>query len=118
MRAETPEPLACVRRYPEVFRKALENGNRMCLCSFMGAEFDDLPEAVKVQVNIFADINVPWLAKVLSDAKVESGVEGEQRARAIFAAIAGAQLIARSRADISVYDALINSYRLAGLLLG
>lgn len=42
--------------------------------------------------------------------------ERKQRARAIFAAIAGAQLIARSRADLSLYDALIDSYRKAGLL--
>jgi TetR/AcrR family transcriptional regulator, transcriptional repressor for nem operon len=38
--------------------------------------------------------------------------ESEQRARAIFAA----QLMARSRAEISVFDALIDSYSLAGLL--
>ena len=60
MRGETPEPAACLGRYPEVFRKALEPGNRMCLCSFMGAEFDDLPEPVKGQVQIFADGAVPF----------------------------------------------------------
>jgi TetR/AcrR family transcriptional repressor of nem operon len=118
MRGETPEPAACLGRYPEVFRKALETGNRMCLCSFMGAEFDDLPEPVKGQVQIFADVNVAWLARLLSDAGVARGAQGQQRARAIFAAIAGAQLMARSRADISVYDELIESYRLAGLLAG
>ncbi len=116
LRAETPEPLACLRRYKEVFRKALETGNRMCLCSFMGAEFDDLPEAVRVQVNIFADVNIAWLTEILSDADLAHGAEGESQAQAIFAAIAGAQLMARSRADISVYDALIESYRKAGLL--
>lgn len=42
--------------------------------------------------------------------------EGEQRARAIFAAVAGAQLIARSRSDVAVYDALIEDFRRAGLL--
>jgi len=40
----------------------------------------------------------------------------EQRARAIFAAVAGAQLMARSRSDISLFDSLIESYRVAGLL--
>jgi TetR/AcrR family transcriptional repressor of nem operon len=40
----------------------------------------------------------------------------EQRARAISAAVAGAQLVARSRSDISVFDALIDSYRKCGLL--
>jgi TetR/AcrR family transcriptional repressor of nem operon len=35
---------------------------------------------------------------------------------AIFAAVAGAQLMARSRSDISLFDSLIDSYRVAGLL--
>ena len=38
--------------------------------------------------------------------------------RAIFAAVSGAQLLARSRAEISVFDKLIDSYRHAGLLSG
>src|ERR1700688_1727940 len=35
MLAETPDPVRCLRRYPDVFRKSLESDNRMCLCSFM-----------------------------------------------------------------------------------
>jgi TetR/AcrR family transcriptional regulator, transcriptional repressor for nem operon len=114
--AETPDPVRCLRRYPDVFRKSLETNNRMCLCSFMAAEYDDLPDAVKREVQTFADVNVAWLSKLLSAAAVVSAAESEQRARAIFAATAGAQLIARSRSDISLYDALIDSYRAAGLL--
>jgi TetR/AcrR family transcriptional repressor of nem operon len=114
--AESPDPLGALRRYPAIFRKSLENDNRMCLCSFMAAEYDDLPDAVKTQVQAFADVNVAWLSKTLTDAGVVAATESEKQARAIFAAIAGAQLMARSRADISLYDALIGSYRLAGLL--
>jgi TetR/AcrR family transcriptional repressor of nem operon len=40
----------------------------------------------------------------------------EAKARAIFAAVAGAQLMARSRADLSLFDALIASYRESGLI--
>jgi TetR/AcrR family transcriptional repressor of nem operon len=82
----------------------------------MAAEYDDLPETVRKEVQAFTDVNVAWLSKVLSAAKVVSGKKVEPRARAIFAAVAGAQLLARSRADITVYDAVINSYRAAGLL--
>ena len=114
--AGSSDPVSCLHQYPGTFRKALENNNRMCLCSFMAAEHDDLPEAVKQEVQTFADVNVAWLSKVLSAAAVVSAEESEQRARAIFAAVAGAQLIARSRSDISLYDALIDSYRVAGLL--
>jgi TetR/AcrR family transcriptional repressor of nem operon len=116
MLAETADPLQCLRQYPEVFRRALASGNRMCLCSFMAAEYDDLPEVVKREVQTFADVNVAWLGRVLSAAAVVRPEQSEQRARAIFAAIAGAQLMARSRADISLYDALIDDYRAAGLL--
>ncbi len=116
MLAETSDPVRCLRRYPDVFRKALERDNRMCLCSFMAAEYDDLPEAVKKEVQTFADVNVAWLSKVLSAAAVVNSGESEARARAIFAAVAGAQLMARSRSDISLFDSLIDGYRATGLL--
>jgi TetR/AcrR family transcriptional repressor of nem operon len=114
--AESADPALCLRQYPETFRKALENNNRMCLCSFMAAEYDDLPEPVKKEVRTFTDINVAWLSRVLTAVTTASPEESEQRARAIFAAIVGAQLMARGRADISLYDTLIESYRAAGLL--
>jgi TetR/AcrR family transcriptional repressor of nem operon len=114
--AESSDPIESLRRYPDTFRESLENENRICLCSFMAAEYDDLPEPVQKEVQIFADVNVAWLSKMLSAAKLVSSKKSEQRARAIFAAVAGAQLMARSRSDIALYDALIDSYRLAGLL--
>lgn len=114
--AESPDLARCLHQYPDTFRKALESGNRICLCSFMAAESDDLPEVVLKEVQTFADVNVAWLSKVLSTAAVVSSEESGGRARAIFAAVAGAQLIARSRSDISVYDTLIESYRVSGLL--
>jgi TetR/AcrR family transcriptional repressor of nem operon len=114
--AETPDPIACLRRYPELFRKALASGNRICLCSFMAAEYDDLPEAVRQEVHAFANINVAWLSRLLFAAAVVGVDDSELRARGIFAAIAGAQLMARSRADIALYDNLIDNYRAAGFL--
>jgi TetR/AcrR family transcriptional repressor of nem operon len=110
------KPLDALRRYPETFRWALENDNRICLCSFMSAQFDDLPGSVREQAQIFADINVAWLKKTLIAAKVASPKEAGKRARAIYSGIVGAQLMARSRADIALYDSLIESYRTAGLL--
>jgi TetR/AcrR family transcriptional repressor of nem operon len=117
--AENPDPGLCLRKYTDVFRLALENDNRMCLCGFMAAEYDDLPEAVKVEVQAFADVNVVWLAKVLSsmDTLRDTGM-AEERALAIYAAIGGAQLTARSRADISVFDRIVESYRAVGLIPG
>lgn len=114
--AASQDPLQSLHRYPDTFRTALATNNRMCLCSFMAAEYDDLPEIVQDEVKIFADVNIAWLSKTLSAAGIARGKKSEQQARAIFAAVAGAQLIARSRADIALYDALIDGYRAAGPL--
>ena len=87
----------------------------MCLCSFMAAEYDDLPDTVKTEVQAFADINVAWLVRMLAAASVPAS-KRETRARAIFAAVAGAQLMARGRADLKLFDALIDSFRGSGLI--
>ncbi len=108
--------LECLRRYPSIFRRSLESENRLCLCSFMAAEYEDLPSQVKSEVQAFATVNVAWLCKVLLASGLGEPAACEERANAIFAAVAGAQLMARSRADIALFDSLIEGYRKAGLL--
>ncbi|TDY16653.1 TetR family transcriptional regulator [Paraburkholderia sp. BL6665CI2N2] len=116
--AASGDPLVGLRRYPETFRKSLECDNRMCLSSFMAAEYDDLPEVVKKEVQAFADVNVAWLRKSLEATGVVAAEGTRERACAIYAAVAGAQLMARGRADIALFDTLISSYRAVGLLPG
>ncbi|MHC2109426.1 TetR/AcrR family transcriptional regulator [Methylobacterium sp. CM6246] len=116
MLENTGDPMECLRLYPSTFRRSLEDGNRLCLCSFMSAEYANLPEVVQQEARGFADVNVAWLAKVLVMAGAAKPEDGEARARAIFAAVSGAQLYARSRSDVSQFDTLIESYRASGLL--
>jgi TetR/AcrR family transcriptional repressor of nem operon len=94
-------------RYVGVFRAALLNDNRMCLYGIMAAEYGDLPPEVRVAVDAFSAANVGWLSRLLG--------ADEARALAIFAAIEGAQLVARGRGDIAVFDQTIAAYRAAGL---
>lgn len=115
--AEEADARAALRRYPEVFRRSLASGNRLCLGSFMAAEHDDLPAAVTKEILTFAEVNVAWLSTMLLAAgAAASEREAEARARAIFAALAGAQLMARGRAEIALFDALMETYRASGLL--
>jgi TetR/AcrR family transcriptional repressor of nem operon len=113
--ASTADPKKALEAYPGLFRRSLEEENRMCLCSFMAAEYDDLPDAVKTEVQAFADVNVAWLTRMLA-ASCGSECNWEPRARAIFAAVAGAQLMARSRSDLSLFDATIANFRESGLI--
>ncbi|MGN2429370.1 TetR/AcrR family transcriptional regulator [Pseudomonas syringae] len=110
------DPVRRLETYPSIFRISLEDGYRLCLSSFMAAEYEDLPEEVKHEVRAFADINVKWLTQVLADVGLGSLEHCGRRARAIYTAVAGAQLIARTRLDIGLFDELVLSYREAGLI--
>jgi TetR/AcrR family transcriptional repressor of nem operon len=111
------KPTWCMDRYIEIFRAALMNGNRMCLCGIMGAEYDDLPEAVRAEIDAFARVNIAWLERVLALAHPKRDKRAlQEQAAAIYAAIEGAQLIARSRGDITAYDQAVRAYRATGLI--
>ncbi|MGX7703996.1 TetR/AcrR family transcriptional regulator [Methylobacterium sp. Gmos1] len=109
-------PIDALEQYPGIFRLSLARNNRMCLSSFMATEHDELPDPVLKEVQAFADVNTAWLRKQLVDAQLVDPVDSESRARAIYAAVAGAQIIARSRSDINLFDSLIESYQKVGLL--
>ena len=51
-----------LKRYPDTFRKALTNDNRMSLASFVVAEYDELPQRIRIQTLAFLNQNVAWLA--------------------------------------------------------
>jgi TetR/AcrR family transcriptional repressor of nem operon len=82
----------------------------------MAAETDDLPDEIKKEVKKFADVNIAWLERMLIASAAIPDKECASRAEAIFAAVAGAQLVARSRCDIALYDQLIAGYLSAGLI--
>ena len=116
--AASEDQASCIRKYTDVFRAALLRNNRMCLCGILAAEHIDLPTEVRVELERFTQVNVRWLVQVLSLSNSEADAETvEQRAMAIFAAVEGAQLVARSRGgDVSVFDSTIAAYRMVGLL--
>lgn len=79
----------------------------------MAAEYNELPEAVKVEVQAYAEVHVAWLSKVLVAAGIIDQEHSEQRARAIYAAVAGAQLLARSRGAPSALKRFLSSVALS-----
>lgn len=106
-----------MKGYTDIFRMALINDNRMCLCGIMAAEFDDLPQEVRIEVDGFTRANVDWLTEVLKVSKPHISAEKRrEHALAIYAAVEGAQLVARGRGDISVFDSAVATYQALGLL--
>jgi TetR/AcrR family transcriptional repressor of nem operon len=114
--ADGLDPQTCLVRYTDVFRDTLRNDNRMCLAGIMAAEHKEVPEEVRTEVVTFGTMNENWIAQVLAKTGIVDPGEAARRARAIFAAIEGAQLVARSRSDVSVYEELVATYRENGLI--
>jgi TetR/AcrR family transcriptional repressor of nem operon len=111
------DPETCLARYIEVFGNTLRNDNRMCLAGILAAEHKELPEEVRIEVVKFGTMNETWIARVLALTGKGDAAARERKARAIFAAIEGAQLVARSRGDASVYDDIVKTYRENGFVL-
>src|SRR5437868_1196731 len=101
------DPQTCLARYTDVFRDTLRNDNRMCLAGILAAEHKELPDEVRNEVVKFGVMNENWIARVLARAGAANPKQLRHRARAIFAAIEGAQLVARSRGDVSVYEEIV-----------
>lgn len=110
------DPAIWMKRYTNAFRAALERNNRMCLCGILAAEYDGLPAAVRVEVAEFADGNVAWLTKVLLRLEPKAKRSAPDRALAIYSAVLGAQLVARSRNNVALFDQIIKTYRNCGLI--
>lgn len=102
------------RLYTDIFRQPLMRDNRMCLCGILAAEYRDLPLEVQAEVTRFTDLNVEWLTTMLPTPTDETARRAQ--ALALFAALEGAQLVARGRGDIASYDQAVGAYRAVGLI--
>ncbi len=106
----------CMRRYTDIFGNTLRNDNRMCLAGILAAEHRELPDEVRRKVVAFGTMNEAWIARVLARVGCAGPEQIARRARAIFAAVEGAQLVARSRGDVCIYEDIIATYRVTGLI--
>lgn len=113
--ADTPEKV--FRDYTGIFRAALSNDNRMCLWGIMAAEYDDLPDEVRAETHHFTETNLRFVTAMMTRAMPKADpAHIEARALAIFSAIEGAQLVARSRKDITLFDKALDAHRSVGLM--
>src|SRR5262245_20161287 len=84
--------------YGDVLRQ-----RRMCLCGMLAAEYETLPEPMRLAVVAFFDESETWLAGVLEDGRSSGRLrfEGDagDAARTIVSGLEGAMLVARSYGD-------------------
>jgi TetR/AcrR family transcriptional repressor of nem operon len=105
---DAPEKL---ERYAAIYASVLQ-GDRMCLCGMLAAEYATLPKPMKEPMRHFFDENERWLVGVLQQGKRDktlrfSGTAAEA-AQALIGALEGAMMIARSYGDAKRFEAVVH----------
>lgn len=97
-----------VRSYIQIYRDALAEGEQVCLCVALSAGRDSLSADILDQLNQFHSQSIDWLTQVFERATQDSTISGcalpIEDATATLALVEGAQLLARARKDVSLFD--------------
>ena len=98
-----------LERYVGVFAATLAAGNRMCVSGMLASDFATLDSEIVGDLRLSLDQHEIWLEQVLADGLAAGllNFEGsaQDEARALFAALEGAILIARSREEPARFEA-------------
>lgn len=93
--------------YAALYADVLQ-GQRMCLCGMLAAEYRTLPPRMQEAVRRFFDENERWLVHVLESGRREGSLAFDQpasdAARLIVSALEGAMLVARPFADVKRFE--------------
>ena len=57
-------PQSCLELYIGLFRQALHQDKKMCLCGSLAAQSAKLPETVQFEAKRFFELNINWLCQV------------------------------------------------------
>jgi TetR/AcrR family transcriptional repressor of nem operon len=103
--------------YADLYAGVLE-GNRMCMCGVLAAEYQTLPEPMRRAVIGFFDENQRWLAGVLTQGQAEKTLafsgSAADVAQSILSTLEGAVLVTRAYGDLTKFNATARRL-LAGL---
>jgi len=89
-----------------VYRSALKESDRICLCGMLGAESAGLPATMAEAVSEFFTKNVSWLSANLS-AEL-SDQDRRVRASSIVSILQGSMMMANSMGDHSFFDQAVS----------
>ena len=105
--AEVPDARGKLEAYASLYAGVLE-GERMCMCGVLAAEYQTLPEPMRRAVIGFFDENQRWLAGVLNQGQTEKTLafsgSADEVARSILSTLEGAMLVARPYGDLAMFN--------------
>ncbi|WP_424975370.1 TetR/AcrR family transcriptional regulator [Dinoroseobacter sp. S124A] len=95
----------------DLYRRALDEGRRLCLCVSFSTSRDSLPTEVVGQLQQFRQMMLGWIADVFARGQQDGTIAGvkdpELEAAATLPLLEGAHLAARAQEDASLFDAAV-----------
>jgi TetR/AcrR family transcriptional regulator, transcriptional repressor for nem operon len=105
--AQVPDARGKLEAYSSLYAGVLE-GDRMCMCGVLAAEYQTLPEPMRRAVIGFFDENQRWLAGVLKQGQTEKTLafsgSADEVAQSILSTLEGAMLVARPYGDLAMFN--------------
>ena len=97
--------------YLHLYRNALKNGEQVCLCVALSAGRAHLSSEILAQLDTFHRHSLAWLEQIFETAENDGSIlhltNAKSEASAALALVEGAQLLARARKDIRLFDQAI-----------
>jgi len=91
-----------LRALCSVYRQALTDSDRICLCAMLGAESCGLPDKLAAAVAAFLQANIDWIANALpKDMPLKAR---RKRAAHILATLQGAMIVAGTLRSHKIFD--------------
>lgn len=105
-----PTPKEQLIAFVAFYRSALEEGDKLCLCVAFTVGRDALAPQTRLEISRFRDAVATWLQNRFEQLSCASpacgwGEDPPAESAATLALVEGAQLAARSTADLTHYDA-------------
>lgn len=104
-----PDAANRMRAYIATYRAALDGGAKICLCVSFSLGSESVDPAALAKVNAFNEVATQWLTATFALGREDGTIAGvespEGDARQTFAALIGAQLVARAARDVTHFDA-------------
>lgn len=92
-----------IAKYVSAFRSALEEDKGMCMCGMLGAEADNLPESVVLEIRNFFSRNLLWL-KEAYQVKGFNDLDADAKALQAMSLLEGAMIISNTHDDLNMFD--------------
>ncbi len=91
-----------------VYRDALGDGSKLCLCAALAGDGEKLNDAMQDKLAALNRMVIDWIAETLArgaaDKSLKSVSDTGKEAIAVLARLQGAQLVARAAGDVSLFD--------------